>query len=129
MVRIKCKQIFDKKQEDIPTAEREITVKRTDESKRIDEEVYYLIENGLSYRERSRELEKQGIKMGRERVAQRYRRVSRITNQQLVKGIMNLVISRNATVEQIKQIAELYGVNLEEVLSPNDDKVKEEGRD
>ena len=105
------------------------TVKRTEESTETDEKIYYLKEQGLSYLRISKILTADGEEMTRERVAQRYRRVSRLTKEQLAKSIINLTVTRNATVEQIKQIAELYGVDLEEVLSLNDDKEKEEGRD
>ena len=119
IIRAKSKKAFKVKQEKEPEISRSLTVKRTDKSKQIDEEIYYMIENGLSYTETSKILTEKGTKMGRERVAQRYRRAVKVANQQLVKSIMNLIVTRKATIEQIQQIAEIYGVDLKETLSQN----------
>lgn len=119
IVTSKCKKAFRIKQEEEPKVSRSLTVKRTNESKKIDEEIYYLKEQGMSNKEISKILTQNGTKIGRERVAQRYRRALKVTNQQLVKGILNLIVTRKATIEQIQQIAEIYGVDLEETLSQN----------
>lgn len=116
IVSSRCKKAFEIKKEKEPKVQRSLTVKRTDKSKKIDEEIYYMVENGLSYTETSKILTEKGTKMGRERVAQRYRRTVKATNQQLIKAIMNLIVTRKATIEQIQQIAEIYGVDLEEIL-------------
>lgn len=127
-IKYTCNKIYQIKGMEEPTVDRSSTVKRTEKSQETDEKIYSLKEQGLSYLKISKILTADGEKMTRERVAQRYRRVSRLTKEQLAKSIINLVATRNATVEQIEQIAELYEVDLEEVLSTNNHKEKEEGR-
>ena len=38
-------------------------------------------------------------------------------NKKLAKMILNLVVTRKATIEQIKQIADIYGVDLDKVMN------------
>lgn len=44
-----------------------------------------------------------------------------IDNQQLAKMILNLVVTRKATIDQVKQIAAIYGVDLDKVMNSLDD--------
>ena len=50
-------------------------------------------------------------------------------NTDLAKEIVKLVYSKKATLEQLKQMAEYYGVNLEDILDALDDKNKSNGKD
>lgn len=117
-----CKRIYKIKNLEEPKVDRAAIFKRTEESKLIDEEIYSLKNQGLSFAKISKELAKSGTKMGKQRVVQRYNRAARLTNQQLVKGIINLIVTRKATLEQIQKLAEIYGVDLEEGL---EEKIKE----
>ena len=92
--------------------------KRSDSSKKIDKKICELREKDLlQYKEIAKELENEGITMTHQRVEQRYHRFSKINKKQLVKMILNLKKTRNATMEQMQQIADYYGVDLEKELN------------
>ena len=40
-----------------------------------------------------------------------------LNEQQLAKAILNLTITRKATIEQIQQIADYYGVDLKKTMN------------
>lgn len=43
-------------------------------------------------------------------------------NQKLAKMILNLIFTRNATLEQIEQMADIYGVDLEKIMNTLDER-------
>lgn len=91
--------------------------RRSDASREIDAQICKLREEDrLKYKEIAKELEKKGIVMTRQRVEQRHKRFSRIDKKQLAKIILSLKQTKNATMEQIKQIADYYGVDLEKTM-------------
>lgn len=48
--------------------------------------------------------------------------VKRYDNQRLAKMILNLVVTRNATMEQIQKMADYYEVDLEETMNSLDER-------
>ena len=42
--------------------------------------------------------------------------MNKCSDQQLAKMILNLMVTRKATLEQVEKIAEIYGVNLDKVM-------------
>lgn len=50
-------------------------------------------------------------------ISKRLEKYNETQNKHLAKIILNLVETRNATTEQIKTIADLYGINLGETLN------------
>lgn len=109
--------------------------------------IYDLREQGLSYLEISKELKKQGIKTSTTTVIAICKEIytlkgknapksgkgkkkdtvltkqtekqgyKKINEQQLAKAILNLMITRKATLEQVKIIADYYGVDLEKTMN------------
>lgn len=74
-------------------------------------------EQGLSYKKIREELIKNNINMTREAVQDRLKRFLKANEEQLAKAILNLIITRKATMEQIQQIADYYGVDLEKTMN------------
>ncbi len=95
--------------------------KITAESEQLDKEIYDLREQGLSYKKIAEKLTENGTTLTRQRAEQRHKRFLK-SNQQLAKAILNLIITRKATMEQIQQIAEYYGVDLEETMNLLDER-------
>lgn len=92
---------------------------RSDESKEIDRKICELREKDLlSYEEIAKQLEKQGIVMTHQRVEQRYKRNSQINKKQMARMILKLEETRNASMDQMKNIAEYYGIDLEKFIDP-----------
>lgn len=110
-----CKKIFDEKGEKEPKSSRKD--KRSEQSKKTDEMIYNLVQQGRTYGEISESLNTIGISMSNERIRQRYKRKVLQNQKDLAKMILNLTITRKATIEQIQQIADYYGVDLEETMN------------
>ena len=110
-----CEEVFGEKGEKIPKAPWKSI--QTEESKKLDEMIYNLVQQGKSCREVKEELENKGISMSIERVRQRKERKKLQNQEELAKGILNLMITRKATLEQIQKIADYYGVNLEKTMN------------
>lgn len=89
----------------------------SEESKELDELIYNLREQGLKYKEILNEVKESSEISTKQGVAQRYKKVFRHKEEQLAKAILNLALTRKATIEQIKQIADYYGVNIEKTLN------------
>lgn len=78
----------------------------------LDEIIYDLRTNGHTYSEISNTLKtKKGITI----VAKRYKKV-RAEYKEIAKGIINLVKTRHATIEQLQILAEYYGVDISKAL-------------
>lgn len=128
-VRSRCKEIYDSRGEKEP----ELRGRKIKEVN--NEQIYNLREKGLSYRKIADELKRQGIKISsgtvgsrckliengtvltRQGVGQKHKKILKSNEQQLAKAILNLVITRKATIEQIQQIADYYGVDLEKTMN------------
>ena len=84
-------------------------------------EIYNLRKKGLSYKKIAEKLTENGTTLTRQRAEQRHKRFLK-SNQQLAKAILNLMVTRKATMEQIQQIADYYGVDLEETMNSLDER-------
>ena len=115
-----CKKIFDEKEEEITESSRKKW--QTEESKKIDEMIYNLVQQGKKYGEIKEELSTKGITMGNERIRQRYERKKLQTQKDLAKMILNLITTKKATLEQVQIIADYYGVDLEETINSLDER-------
>ena len=129
-VRKICKKIYGEKGEEEPVilGGRQ---KVTDEISGIKEKVYELREKGLYYREILKDLELQGIQISESSVRKICRELyslndeieseekenKEVSEQQLSKAILNLITTRKATLEQVKVIADYYGVDLEKTMN------------
>ena len=136
-VAIRTKKIFDAKGEKVPIAKRKISneprVKRKNRSRGrmqvSDQELYKLKQTCMSDSAISKYLERKGIKLCpsairvriKEIYSERGEKIPRgrkgiiytpLQKSKLIEAIGNLKITRNASDEQINEIAELYGVNL-----------------
>ena len=101
---------------------RKITIKKSKESQQLDEEIYDLREQGLSYKKISAKLSEKGKIINRQGVHQRHKKFIKANKEQLIKAIINLTTTRKATMKQIQQIAEYYGVDLEEMINSIDER-------
>lgn len=87
----------------------------------IEEKIYKLRKEGLTYREITEVLSRDGRKMTKENARMKYLKVIS-SEQQLAKGIVNLIKTKHATLEQIQIIAEYYGVDLNRTLNSLNEK-------
>jgi len=117
----KCKAIFLKKGEKDPI---EASKQRglTDESRDLYEEIYNLRDQGLSFKKISYKLEEDGKIISRQAVERRYKKFLKMNEQELARAILNLSITKKATMEQIQKIADYYGVDLEQTLNSLDER-------
>ena len=71
-------------------------------------------------RYRIKKMKKQGIEIPK-RIPKKVKEQNKKIDRQLALGIINLIKTRHATIEQIKAIGDYYGVDIEEVLNSLDD--------
>ena len=108
----KCKKIYSSKGKIEPKVDQ-----LSEESKNLNETIYNLKEKGLSYGNISDKLKENGISISRQRIEQRHKKILKFKEQQLAEAIINLISTKKATLEQVKIIAEYYGVDLEETMN------------
>ena len=113
-VRKACKETFGGEGEEIPKAF--YKKKQTEESKEIDQVIYNLVQEGKKQLEVKDILYKNGIVMSKQRISKRYKREFNLNQKKLANMILNLMITKKATLEQVQAIADYYGVNLEETM-------------
>ena len=134
----RCKEVYELKGKTEP----ELIKKEVDK-----EQIYILREQGLSYSAIAEELEKQGLKIAIMTIRRKCKEIysekgkiepkavrnkkndavptepiekeeyKKINEQQLAKAILNLMTTRNATLEQVKIIADYYGVDIEKTMN------------
>ena len=126
-VSIRCKRIYREKGEKEPKAK--LDIKNSSKGKRVpnkinsyqsqelDKKIHELKEQGLSYGRVAKKLEENGIVITRQSAEQRHKKFLKSREQELAKEILNLTITRKATIEQIQQIANYYGVDLEGTMN------------
>ena len=90
------------------------------------EQIYELRGKGYSFYKIEKIMKEQGIKISRTTINRRYKEreirsfnKNKYGEEQIINMILNLKNTRNATDEQIKQIADEYGVNIEKVKDKN----------
>lgn len=110
-----CKEIFGEKGEKIPDGLGD--KEQTEESKKTDEMIYNLIQEGKKQREIQDILYKNGIIMSKQRISQRYQREIHVNQRKLANMILNLMSTKKATLEQVQRIADYYGVDLEKTMN------------
>jgi len=81
-----------------------------------EDEIYDLRKKGYSYLKIANKFKEDGIQVSTETIRRKYKKVL-IEEQKLAKLILNLTQSRHATLEQIKVIADYYGVDLNRTLN------------
>lgn len=87
----------------------------------FDKEIVRLRENeGLSYKKIAEHFTDRDIT--RQAICNRYQRIENYNSKVTAKMIFNLVASKKATIEQIKIIAEYYGVDLEKTMNSIEDR-------
>ena len=81
----------------------------------IDEKIIMLKFGGASYREIEKYLKEIGVNISYEAIRNRIKKIDSKSDDKdkIKKAIVNLKKSKNATDEQLKIMAELYGVDLE----------------
>lgn len=114
-----CKETFLSQGEEIPKAIYKKT--QTEESKEIDQIIYNLVQGGKKYKEVQEDLYQKGIIMSRERIRQRNKRGNVASKKKLANMILNLMVTKKATFEQIQEIADYYGVDLGEAINSLDE--------
>lgn len=91
-------------------------MQQTNHNAELDEFVYDLRTNGHTYSEISNTLKtKKGTTISNPTVAKRYKKV-RASYQEIAKGIINLVKTRHATIEQLQILAEYYGIDISKAI-------------
>lgn len=85
----------------------------TYEGEKIDNKILELRGRGLSFEKIAKELLEQGILLTKQGVHYRYKRMS---TGQLKSAILKLKITKNATPEQLQQIAKCYGIDLDNAI-------------
>ena len=61
------------------------------------------------------------IGMTGQSVGKRIRKIDKITKREIAKGIINLIATKHATIEQVKEMGKYYGVDVEELLNSIDE--------
>ena len=105
-----CKRIYDSKGKKVKRG-------RNKESQQLDKKIDELKVQGLSYRKITKKLEENGVEISRQGAEQRHKRFLKLNEKKLAKAILNLTITRKATMKQIQQIADYYGVDLEKTMN------------
>ena len=138
-----CQELYKIKGKTEPKVKKSGRTKRIiDENEELNKKIYELRKQGLSYRGIVEELELQGIKicaMTIRKICQELYKIKgetepklkkggcskrikeqgykKINEQQLAKSILNLMTTKKATLEQVKIIADYYGVDLEKTMN------------
>lgn len=107
----KCKQIYQEKGLKEPKPEYINSKLESDFDKEI---VRLREEEGLSYKEIAKAFPDK--KISRQGICNRYKRIENYNNKQMSKMILNLMTTKKASLEQIKIIADYYGVDLEKTF-------------
>ena len=111
-VRKRCNEMYDSKGKVKP-----ILSRISKESKELNEKIYALKEQGLTYRKISEHLAEDGTFLSRQAIDQRYKKTLGLKEKQLAKAILKLITTKKATLEQVKIIADYYGVDLEKTMN------------
>ena len=90
--------------------------KRKTENDEIDESIRKGLDEGKTLTKIAEELD-----MSKQGVSQRKHMMIERDNKKLASMIVNLITTKNATIEQIKIMGEYYGVDIEEVLNSLDE--------
>ncbi len=115
----RCKEMYGEKGKEEPKIRKE---QITQQSRELDKKIYELKKQGLTHNEISNQLKKEGINISKIRVWQRYTRIVGYTEKQLAQEILKLMVTRNATIEQVEQIAKYYEVDLEKTMNSLDER-------
>lgn len=115
-----CKEIFEEKGEKIPKGLGK--KKQTEESREIDQVIYNLVQEGKKQVEVQKIFYKNGIELTKQSISQRYKREFNLNQKKLANMILNLMITKKATLEQVQVIADYYGVDLEETMDSLDER-------
>ena len=130
----RCDEIYKKKGLIEPKCRKENRKKIPTILKVSDEELYNLREQGLSYRKIEKKLQEKGIKVSFEAIRSRCKKVYETKNEKDVKkskqntvnlnaindkgrirkNLLKLKDTKNATDEQISQMAKMYGIDINE---------------
>lgn len=111
VIQKRCKKIYDEKGLLEPKAEHMNSKLESNFDKEI---VRLREEEGLSYKKISEHFADRDIT--RQGICNRYKRIENYNNKITSKMILDLITTKKATLDQIKVIADYYGVDLEKTL-------------